>query len=309
MSKISLANADAFQISDYTQRQMYFRSGVKKGILKDIPLSKIDLAEEENRDFQKKHSEKLGGKIKKDGLMDAFKVAPYFCKTRQEQRFKIGEANHRGDDVKKSNEPDETVPCVVLWWVDGADKDQMYEVITGLNTDRKNHTLYDDISRAARVKKTPIYCEIFENIKLYGSKTSSKTHLSVGNLVGIYDGFGQPSDPKIKTKKDRTPTKTGKFVLPDKDRPYVEHMLIELVNCKAVLGSELQNDWLENFIFEMHTQKNKIQNFDEWKSMFDDLVTSILNEPQQTGKSRSLFNKWFTAKRMRMAKIAKVKNS
>ena len=245
----------SFQISDYTQRQMYFRSGVKKGIIMNIPLSRIVKAEKENRDFNKNHSKNLGEKIKNSGWMDAIKVAP-FINDDGVQLFKIAESNHRGDWLNDSNEPDETVPCVVLWWIDGNDEEAMYNAITELNTGGKNHTLYDMIVRAARVMKSPIYVEMAKNITLFGSKTSSKTHLSVGNLVGIYDGFGQPSDPKIKTKKDRTPTKKGKFVLPDNDRPYVDHMLARLVDCKGILGSELQNDWLENFIFEMHTQKN-----------------------------------------------------
>ncbi len=294
-----------FQVSDYTERQTHFRTGVKKGVLMNIPLGKIDLSEDENRDFMMKHSNKLGDKINKNGLMDAFKVAPYFTKL-GEQRFKIAEANHRGYDVKNSNPPDEEVPCVVLWWVDGNNAQQMYHVITGLNTDRKNHTLYDDVSRAARVMKTPIYEEMFDKINLHSSRTGSKTHLSVGNLVGIFDGFGQPSDPKYKTKKDRTPTKTGSFQLPDSDRQYVDHMFEELVKLKKRLGSELQNDWLENFIFEMHTQKNKLQNFDQWKFMFDRLIISISGTPQTTGKSRSLFNKWFTGQLSRMEQFAVV---
>ena len=83
-------------------------------------------------------------------------------------------------------------------------------------------------------------------------------------------------------------------------------MFEELVKLKKRLGSELQNDWLENFIFEMHTQKNKLQNFDQWKFMFDRLIISISGTPQTTGKSRSLFNKWFTGQLSRMEQFAVV---
>jgi len=297
MEKIS------FKISDYSKPQKYFRSGVRKGIIMNIPLQRIVKADKENRDFNKNHSKNLGEKIENSGWMDAIKVAP-FIDENGIQLFKIAESNHRGEWLNSSNGPDETVPCVVLWWIDGNDEEAMYNAITELNTGGKNHTLYDTIVRAARVMKSPIYVEMANNIHQYTSRTSSKTSLSVGNLVGIYDGYGQPSNPKNRTKKDRTPTKTGKFKLPPSDRPYVDHMLKELVKLKSVLGSELQNDWLENFIFEMHTQKNKLQNFDKWKAMFDYLCDSIKTTPQQTGKSRALFNKWFTGQISRMHKFA-----
>lgn len=297
MEKIS------FKISDYSRPQMYFRSGVMKGIIMDIPLARIVKAEKENRDFNKNHSNNLGEKIKNSGWMDAIKVAPFINKDGV-QLFKIAESNHRGEWLNSSNDPDETVPCVVLWWIDGNDEEAMYNAITELNTGGKNHTLYDMIVRAARVMKSPIYVEMANNIHQYTSRTSSKTSLSVGNLVGIYDGYGQPNNPKNRTKKDRTPTKMGQFRLPDSDRPYVDHMLSELVKLKSVLGSELQNDWVENFVFEMHTQKNKLQNFDQWKNMFDYLCESIKATPQQTGKSRALFNKWFTGQISRMHKFA-----
>ena len=299
MEKIS------FKISDYSRPQMYFRSGVKKGIIMNIPLQRIVKADKENRDFNKNHSNNLGEKIKNSGWMDAIKVAPFINKDGV-QLFKIAESNHRGEWLNNSNDPDETVPCVVLWWIDGDDEESMYNAITELNTGGKNHTLYDMIVRAARVMKSPIYVEMANNIHQYTSRTSSKTSLSVGNLVGIYDGYGQPSNPKDRTKKDRTPTKTGQFRLPDSDRPYVDHMLSELVNLKSVLGSELQNDWVENFVFEMHTQKNKLKNFDQWKVMFDYLCESIKATPQQTGKSRALFNKWFTGQISRMHKFATI---
>ena len=289
MEKIS------FKISDYSRHQMYFRSGVMKGIIMNIPLGKIVKAEKENRDFNKNHSNNLGEKIKNSGWMDAIKVAP-FINEDGIQLFKIAESNHRGDWLNNFNDPDENVPCVVLWWIDGNDEEAMYKAITELNTGGKNHTLYDMIVRAARVMKPAIYVEMADNIHQYTSRTSSKTSLSVGNLVGIYDGYGQPSNPKNRTKKDRTPTKMGQFRLPESDRPYIDHMLDRLVALKRRMGSKLQNDWLENFIFEMHTQKNKLQNFDEWKIMFDFMCDSIKRAQKdiQTGKSRALFNNWFT---------------
>jgi hypothetical protein len=235
-----------------------------------IPLSKL-LWPQPNRGKESTHVDIIKESVLDNGLMGAIKVFKEDC----DGKHKVADANHTTDSLKdifKQN-PNIKVPCLVLWWKDEEDIEDVQQTIITLNHINKVWSLYDYIKSHAEIssrKNHKIMCEIRDNMRKY-----TKFKMTNGVVASIYTG----------DSRNHGSLKNGTYELKDCDRFYVDKFLNKLSWFIDQEGKKhFKATFLRRLVNKLWQSARTLNDTNLWEKLFNkvlDDVSTIISLPNQ----------------------------
>ena len=230
---------------------------------KMIPLSKL-VWPNLNRGEDIQHVKDLKDSIDEEGFMGAIRVFP----KNVDGQYQVVDSNHTTKALKTmfNSNPDMEAPCLVIWWKDESDVEEVQAAIMTLNLGNKEWMLYDFVKSHSSPelkhrKNYRIMCEIRDNMRtLLSQSKKNKGGISNGVVASMY----------TKDSRNHKLLRKGSFELDARDRPYVDYFLNNYPSFVwRTGGKKFKAPFNRRFIHRMWQSAETMNDFQEWTLFFD----------------------------------------